>query len=696
MVHDEVRGYTHAGPRPLGHTSMLYTTNDLSRGSLEDRKYFFLLLGAGFMVALTCLAGAVFAWVRRKKQMEKLEAAMAHEEMKQKKEKEQAEAIEKVRKQRQLAIEQTGGIAYQPLNTSDAGKGLGALDDSEKGDDERMMLLIEKGTKDEFIHWANEKAQERRRKFEAYLGRRWWILLALFIFMIGTAVGIPALHAHEATCNRGFFWETHAQFFGVFLVTKVVELWLCATDPTLELEDLSVIEFCIKFFPSFLGYADAYLDASGMAIAHSCDTPFSQHLALGMFVTYFMGVVVMQWALLVGPAARDPSQACLLKIVHMDLLASCVSLPEDQKWLWDRIHYFRTFGEDVPQALFQTLYLIYVKENFFMLASVVMGVLSSAKALHDAISRALVIVTAGAEEDFQNRERSYEIYSGSQDGTIRCWDVRTGDCAREIDLDTPANCLGVTGTRLLSSHDDGRLREWSREDGSLVRTLEHPGGNMVVFVTAAMAYSFTGVGGKVKEWDLSTGQVVREYEASREAVRIFVHERNLYVPGPVSATDVAQYSLDTGELRHSYKGHRDGINALFATPNRLLSGSQDGTVREWSLAAKECTRTFDDHSGAFIAGLCVVKAYLYHASGSSDGGINERSLETGELLRVFEGHRAPIMTIVLLKATGNVYTASADRTIREWDVLTGECKRVFEGHTSAVNDLVVQPRTDDH
>ena len=42
---------------------------------------------------------------------------------------------------------------------------------------------------------------------------------------------------------------------------------------------------------------------------------------------------------------QDPSQACLLKLLHMDMLASCVTLPAEKKWVWDLLAAVRTIGD---------------------------------------------------------------------------------------------------------------------------------------------------------------------------------------------------------------------------------------------------------------------------------------------------------------------------------------------------------------
>jgi hypothetical protein len=115
-----------------------------------------------------------------------------------------------------------------------------------------------------------------------------------------------------------------------------------------------------------------------------------------MMYTYIFGVVILQWVVIAYLAYQDPSQACFMKVLHMDALAACVTLPEESKNTWNLLHLARTFGEDIPQALYQYLFVTKVKKNKFMILSICISLGSSCKALYDSCNRALE--AAGAYE----------------------------------------------------------------------------------------------------------------------------------------------------------------------------------------------------------------------------------------------------------------------------------------------------------
>eukprot|EP00930_Biecheleria_cincta_P091081 TRINITY_DN8058_c1_g2_i1.p1 TRINITY_DN8058_c1_g2~~TRINITY_DN8058_c1_g2_i1.p1 ORF type:complete len:734 (-),score=147.07 TRINITY_DN8058_c1_g2_i1:63-2264(-) len=662
------------------------STETLSKKALQERGVFFESIIAAF--ALTLVLAGFCVW--RKHQARKDARTSAS----------------KGARTSELAgsSREGGGAGYAPLLEGDGGgsvgtqgEGLGMLSEEEMaealGEEGQHLSKEERNAK--IQEWAQINAEKLRERNAAYLTKRKYILLGLMALYVVASVGLPYAHRQETSCSQGYFWETHMQFLATFVVTKFVELWLFAEDETLE-SDVRLTEMLLRFVPSFMGYLDGYTDANAIFIAESCDEALAQELAWGMGIAYAVGVVLMQWTVMLYFALQDPSQACLLKLLHMDLLASCITLPADQKITWDSLALVRTVGEDVPQAILQTIYLVRVKRNPFMLLSVIMAVMSSLKALHDAWARALA--ADGVEKNFENRNRDLMLYSCSQDSTIRCWDVQTGNCIKVISCPSPANCVAATGGMLYSSHDDGLIREWSEEAGQVRHEFEHPGENGVVISTALKAYTWAldESGSPIhKEWSLETKQCLQEFPgAVTFKAAMFVKGDAFFTTSADDLAAISQWSLATGKLIRTFSGqngHRGEINALFATSRRLLSGSQDGTAKEWSLDTGTCTRTFNDHSSEFLAPLCVIRDLLYNGS-NAEPEINEWSLISGQVLRRFSGHGAAVLSIVRLK--DKLYSSAGDRTIKEWSLDSGECLKTFEGHEDYISGIIVQFRED--
>ncbi|CAG0912560.1 unnamed protein product [Notodromas monacha] len=130
------------------------------------------------------------------------------------------------------------------------------------------------------------------------------------------------------------------------------------------------------------------------------------------------------------------------------------------------------------------------------------------------------------------------------------------------------------------------------------------------------------------------------------------------------------------------RGHDDHvITCLQFSDNRIISGSDDSTLKVWSVATGRgtCLMTLVGHTGGVwscqMAGSIVV-------SGSTDRTLRVWNAETGECIHTLYGHASTVRCMCL---HGNeVVSGSRDATLRVWDIETGQCRHLLVGHVAAV------------
>ncbi|CAL1172368.1 unnamed protein product, partial [Cladocopium goreaui] len=214
-----------------------------------------------------------------------------------------------------------------------------------------------------------------------------YISLLFYVGYIALCVLVPLSTANLASCDEGLPWEVHMPFFYYFLCLKAWEVAVYSCDDVTVIGDLTPLQYLQTFMTSFVGLADGYTDATAIVIARSCGSPLWRWMAL----TYVIGVVGCQWLLMGGATLIfDHSGACFYKILHMDTVASCISMkPEDQNALmaWRLVNWVRCLAEDLPQCFFQTLFILTVKKNGIMLLSIAIGACTSIMAVYNAAKR---------------------------------------------------------------------------------------------------------------------------------------------------------------------------------------------------------------------------------------------------------------------------------------------------------------------
>eukprot|EP00048_Salpingoeca_helianthica_P014498 m.221972 g.221972 ORF g.221972 m.221972 type:complete len:691 (+) comp15930_c0_seq1:110-2182(+) len=198
---------------------------------------------------------------------------------------------------------------------------------------------------------------------------------------------------------------------------------------------------------------------------------------------------------------------------------------------------------------------------------------------------------------------SNRIASGSSDATIKVWNTRTNASWSVLTLRGhlgPVRCLHMRGPLLVSGSSDHTIRVWELIDGpgwrcgscrltitghdDAVRCLQSDGKSIV-----SGSYDST-----LRVWDQATG-VCRHVLRGHDGPVLSVYfEGDVLVSGGMD-TQIKVWSIAQGACSATLSGHRGGVTCVQAdvASGRILSGAIDGDVRFWNLATNECVETLD-------------------------------------------------------------------------------------------------------
>ncbi|XP_066904078.1 F-box/WD repeat-containing protein 7 isoform X7 [Halyomorpha halys] len=128
------------------------------------------------------------------------------------------------------------------------------------------------------------------------------------------------------------------------------------------------------------------------------------------------------------------------------------------------------------------------------------------------------------------------------------------------------------------------------------------------------------------------------------------------------------------------KGHDDHvITCLQFSGSRIVSGSDDNTLKVWSATTGKCLRTLVGHTGGVWSSQMSGSTII---SGSTDRTLKVWNAETGQCIHTLYGHTSTVRCMHLHEK--KVVSGSRDATLRVWDVDSGECLHVLVGHLAAV------------
>ncbi|KAF4576871.1 WD40 repeat-like protein [Pleurotus pulmonarius] len=202
------------------------------------------------------------------------------------------------------------------------------------------------------------------------------------------------------------------------------------------------------------------------------------------------------------------------------------------------------------------------------------------------------------------------LFSASDDGTIKLWDLNTRNCVRQF----TGHVGQVQSVKLLFLDDECTEGESSPssdpvqpEDISSPSTpkpataLPAPQTSLIRHPTAYSSHS---------DDDSSGLETVPSDGLTKQ--------RNpILVSGSLDNT-IKIWDIEANEALQTFFGHIEGVWAVACDKLRLVSGSHDRTIKVWSREENRCTATLVGHCGAVT---CLSLGEDKIVSGSDDGDI---------------------------------------------------------------------------
>ncbi|KAF5329940.1 hypothetical protein D9611_010506 [Ephemerocybe angulata] len=132
------------------------------------------------------------------------------------------------------------------------------------------------------------------------------------------------------------------------------------------------------------------------------------------------------------------------------------------------------------------------------------------------------------------------------------------------------------------------------------------------------------------------------------------------------------------------KGHIAGVRSVAFSRDgtKLVSGSNDNTVRVWDASTGKVQRALAGHSD-HCTSVAISEDGSWIVSGSDDKTVRIWDATTGKVQRVLAGHDKAIKSVALSWDGSRICSAGDDNTVRVWDTSTGKVKSILQGHNRA-------------
>jgi DNA-binding beta-propeller fold protein YncE len=154
----------------------------------------------------------------------------------------------------------------------------------------------------------------------------------------------------------------------------------------------------------------------------------------------------------------------------------------------------------------------------------------------------------------------------------------------------------------------------------------------------------------------------------------------------VSASDdntLKIWDLASGRELRTLTGHTWGVTAVAVTPDgkRVVSASDDNTLKIWDLASGRELRTLTGHTGC-VGAMALTPDGKRVVSGSDDDRLKIWDLASGHELRTYAGHLHP--KAVAVTPDGQRAVSAEGAELKVWELGSGRGLRTLTGHTDWV------------
>ena len=293
-------------------------------------------------------------------------------------------------------------------------------------------------------------------------------------------------------------------------------------------------------------------------------------------------------------------------------------------------------------------------------------------------------------------DRKY-VVSGSEDKTIKIWEIETGRCIRTLEEHTSSVTSVVyspNGKYVASGSGDGTIKLWEVSSGSCVKTLEeHTSSVTSVVYSPNGRYVVSGsFDDTIKVWEVTTGVCIKTLIGHTGSVYSVAYSPDgKYVASGSRDKTIKVWEAATGECIRTLEGHTDTVYAVCYSPNGkyVASGSSDKTIKLWGVATGVCIKTCEGHTGS-VYSVAYSPDGKSIASGSFDDTIKLWEVASGSCVKTL---KAKTVVTSLSYSPDGAYLASSfwDNEIKLWDLATEECIKTFGGHTNSVYSVCYSP-----
>jgi predicted NACHT family NTPase len=186
----------------------------------------------------------------------------------------------------------------------------------------------------------------------------------------------------------------------------------------------------------------------------------------------------------------------------------------------------------------------------------------------------------------------HTLASGSYDGVIKIWDLKTGSVKMSTQHLGPITAMAFSpdGQILASGFKKGDIKTWQWDIGKQLHSFAAHTNTIwaIAFSPNGKIIASGGKDGKIRLWQIEKGQLISTLEGHNQAIlSVAFSPDGKTIASSGYDRKINLWEVKTEELLETFTAHSKAIWSLEFNPNgqTLVSGSADGSIKLWSLSS---------------------------------------------------------------------------------------------------------------
>ncbi len=292
------------------------------------------------------------------------------------------------------------------------------------------------------------------------------------------------------------------------------------------------------------------------------------------------------------------------------------------------------------------------------------------------------------------------LASGSGDSYIYLWDVSTGEVIQNLSGHTKAVYSVVfspDGATLISGSLDTTIKLWNVTSGEERQSmLEHPTPVFSVTISSNGEILASGGGnGIIYLWNATNGKKVRDLTESTDDIIsvVFSPDGTILASGSAFGAIKLWDITSEGKLLSIQTELEEQLFSVAFSPNgkNLASGSENG-IKLWNTTPSGGELLLISiEQGASVFSVSFSPDGTILASGGADSIIRLWNVVLKDEILTLFGHEESVLSVDFSPNGTFLTSSSADNTVKLWNVVTGQVVQNLTGHSDDVFTVTFSP-----